>query len=209
MQCYNKYVSRPKESFSRPCRRCQKIINRGTETTGQWTRKMYCSSECKELNREFDRLRGITCGWCKNPVPDGSTRYVKNYVFCSRECFFNHRNSITDFTRTYGFIDKSKSDRIYGKSCVVCGFERTVDRAHIIPGCKGGTIHPSNIVTLCPNHHRLYDRGLLDADEKSIMDAVEKIAYASETSINRNFTPIKRTPTNHRLQSRKIRTEVL
>jgi len=49
--------------------------------------------------------------------------------------------------------------------CEICGFDRYVEKAHIIPRCLGGGRSKSNTVILCPNHHRLLDLGRLTSDE--------------------------------------------
>lgn len=51
--------------------------------------------------------------------------------------------------------------------CVVCGENRVVDAAHLIEKRSGGYGTESNIIPLCPTHHRLYDRGLLSDEENN------------------------------------------
>ena len=51
--------------------------------------------------------------------------------------------------------------------CVVCGENRVTDAAHLIPRKRGGVRAVSNIVPLCPTHHRLYDRGKLSDEENN------------------------------------------
>jgi hypothetical protein len=41
-----------------------------------------------------------------------------------------------------------------GHRCTVCGCGGSLDVHHIVPRSRGGTNAPSNLVTLCPNHHR-------------------------------------------------------
>ena len=50
--------------------------------------------------------------------------------------------------------------------CCLCGWDKTsIDLAHIVSNSKGGEWEVDNIVPLCPNCHRRYDRGLLSDDE--------------------------------------------
>lgn len=49
--------------------------------------------------------------------------------------------------------------------CEICGFDRFVELCHIVPARFGGPAVSSNILKLCPNHHRLFDRNLLSSDE--------------------------------------------
>ena len=61
--------------------------------------------------------------------------------------------------------------------CVVCGETRVVDAAHLIPRTEGGITQISNIVPLCPTHHRLYDRGKLSEEENDKLVAFLFIKY--------------------------------
>jgi len=50
-------------------------------------------------------------------------------------------------------------------ACEICGFCRLIERAHIIPARYGGPAEDFNLMTLCPNHHNLFDRDLLTWEE--------------------------------------------
>jgi hypothetical protein len=52
-----------------------------------------------------------------------------------------------------------------GTKCVICGFDRYVECAHIVPRRLGGGFRVLNILILCPNHHRIFDYGLLNNEE--------------------------------------------
>lgn len=48
-------------------------------------------------------------------------------------------------------------------SCCICNWnEDSIDIHHIIPKKYGGSNELENLTPLCPNHHRLADRGKLD-----------------------------------------------
>lgn len=51
------------------------------------------------------------------------------------------------------------------KQCEICDFDRFVELAHIIPNRHGGGFEEWNILYLCPNHHRLWDRQALNDKE--------------------------------------------
>ena len=51
---------------------------------------------------------------------------------------------------------------VAGRSCIVCGTERRIDPAHLIPRSLGGCGDAACCVPLCRPHHRAYDRGELD-----------------------------------------------
>jgi hypothetical protein len=51
---------------------------------------------------------------------------------------------------------------VAGRSCIVCGSEKRVDPAHLIPRSLGGCGHALCVTALCRRCHRAYDRGELD-----------------------------------------------
>lgn len=53
------------------------------------------------------------------------------------------------------------------RRCAICGFQYdyVLDAAHIVPVAEGGTDTYDNGLGLCPNCHRMYDRGLILVDE--------------------------------------------
>ncbi|MCH8329589.1 MAG: hypothetical protein IIB81_04310 [Nanoarchaeota archaeon] len=54
---------------------------------------------------------------------------------------------------------------------MICGFNRVIEKCHIIPKAKGG----KECIWLCPNHHTLFDRGELTKEEfKKILKRYEK-----------------------------------
>jgi hypothetical protein len=51
---------------------------------------------------------------------------------------------------------------VAGRSCIVCGTDRRMDPAHLIPRSMGGCGDPLCVIPACRVHHRAYDRGELD-----------------------------------------------
>lgn len=51
---------------------------------------------------------------------------------------------------------------VAGRPCIVCGTDRSIDAAHLIPRSLGGCGDVACCVPLCRWHHRAYDRGELD-----------------------------------------------
>ncbi len=51
---------------------------------------------------------------------------------------------------------------VAGRSCIVCGTDRRIDPAHLIPRSMGGCGDPLCVIPACRVHHRSYDRGELD-----------------------------------------------
>jgi len=51
---------------------------------------------------------------------------------------------------------------VAGRCCIVCGSDRRIDPAHLIPRSLGGCGDPLCVVPACRRCHRAYDRGELD-----------------------------------------------
>jgi hypothetical protein len=51
---------------------------------------------------------------------------------------------------------------VAGRRCIVCGIDRRIDPAHLIPRSLGGCGDALCVVPCCRSHHRAYDRGELD-----------------------------------------------
>ena len=41
------------------------------------------------------------------------------------------------------------------KKCLICGFDKLIDVHHLVAKSKGGSHAPSNLIVLCPNHHKM------------------------------------------------------
>ena len=51
---------------------------------------------------------------------------------------------------------------VLGRRCIVCGADKRIDPAHLIPRSLGGCGDALCVVPLCRRCHRAYDRGELD-----------------------------------------------
>lgn len=61
----------------------------------------------------------------------------------------------------FKYLLKKYNLKKFYEKCCLCGWdEANVDLAHVVPHLEGGSCSYDNIVPLCPNHHRVYDRGL-------------------------------------------------
>jgi hypothetical protein len=57
---------------------------------------------------------------------------------------------------------ESQRAAVAGRNCVVCGTDRRIDPAHLIPRGLGGCGDALCVIPACRAHHRAYDRGELD-----------------------------------------------
>ena len=104
-----------------------------------------------------------------------------NRKYCSEACIRKHEAE----TRTSYIANRAKRINsvahnvywAYGCKCAICGWQASPDLIsvkgklqyshgneihHIIPAREGGTEEDSNLILLCPNHHKQADMGLID-----------------------------------------------
>lgn len=137
------------------CRQCQGGFKR---CVGMPKDKKFCSQACWRANQKARWVQAV-CPSCKKDFTDKKYASKRRQRYCSVQCAWDGR------PRTYAARSATRliaAPHIYGSSCLICGFDRAIDYAHIKPACEGGTIHPSNILPLCPNHHRLFDQKKLN-----------------------------------------------
>ncbi len=85
------------------------------------------------------------------------------------------------------------------KKCVICGFDRILDRAHLIPrkitegivGLKrNNQFYNKYVILLCRNHHFLFDNNKLNEDEWKILKPLfQKIHNELFLLVNSNLIP--------------------
>jgi hypothetical protein len=64
-------------------------------------------------------------------------------------------------TPSMGATDAQRA-AVAGRVCIVCGSDRRIDPAHLIPRSLGGCGDALCVVPACRRCHRAYDRGELD-----------------------------------------------
>lgn len=79
-----------------------------------------------------------------------------NTLYCSIKCC--NKNKVDK--RKLTFKQKEKVIILKTRGCEICKWKKaSCDIHHIKSIAKGGTNRPSNLITLCPNHHRMADQG--------------------------------------------------
>jgi len=138
-------------------------------------RAKFCSNACKfAYQRAVNIENGTgrltkTCEVCATPFT--YYRSVRpNAAFCSLSC-----RSIVHSGKLKGRIQEVFKDRAtFTKSmrrflpseCAICGWgEASCDVCHIIARKAGGPDLLENVVMLCPNHHRMFDCGLIPVED--------------------------------------------
>lgn len=149
----------------------------------------FCSRACKnEGMRRTTLARCTFCGVEFSAKPSRIDRYGSGLVFCSRKCHGGYRTANPRRSRFEAGV-KPHLRPMYGTACFVCGFDRVVEYAHLISAASGGSIHPDNIVPLCPNHHTLLDRGQLNNEEFERLSDRLIYAWGSHMSLTEDATP--------------------
>ena len=155
------------ETNRRPNKRCDVC---GKEFKATSPRQRLCSIECRTkwltVNPPNERKRVLVhCAECGKGIYRAPYQVGGQDYACSKKC----RYLIVARKTSGPNIDAKKlALQRDGGKCVICGFDVVVEVHHIKPrkrGGGGGTDDLDNLVTLCPNHHTMADRGLLNDTE--------------------------------------------
>ena len=145
----------------RQCLECKQIFlaDRREVTRGN---AKFCSISCSVTN--INRQRGevtlnLICIHC-------GAQFISAYKFreyCSTSCKLKHYR----FRKRPDKLRQSTEIKcLQSLPCEICGWkEATRDIHHIINVKDNGTDDLSNLVALCPNHHRMAHRKLLSQDD--------------------------------------------
>ena len=100
-----------------------------------------------------------------------------NAQYCSVKCKqADHGNKVRgqyngrytgDYSSSVSFRNSIRSR--FANACMICGWaESSCDVCHIVAKADGGEDKIENIIMLCPNHHRMYDNGLISQDKMRV-----------------------------------------
>ena len=88
-------------------------------------------------NKTIRKDRHIRCDECKQHRKHSKEQEINSILDCSKRTISK-------------ILNRSKI------VCAICGWnESTCDIHHIIEKCNGGTDDVSNLIIVCPNHHRI------------------------------------------------------
>jgi hypothetical protein len=132
----------------------------------------YCSQECYRVDHARKKAICPECGtefFPKRP----------RKKFCSRDCANKNQKRKELEPRDLGRLRDKRAleKRIKDRTCQICGFNRFTEFCHIIPNFAGGKYTLDNTLVLCPNHHTLYDHGLLLPEEISRLSEKVQAQY--------------------------------
>lgn len=144
-----------------PCAVC------GAPFRAATTRQRICSIECRtewmRLNPPNARkVVRVECAVCGAPIYRAPHQFRSHNACCSQTC---RDKWVGDLMRQRITLPRRLALQRDESRCRVCGFDALVEVHHIKPRHKGGKDALDNLITLCPNHHTMADRGLLSPEE--------------------------------------------
>lgn len=151
-------------TIERTCKNCSQSflaeareVNRGNAH--------YCSLSClasyKNENKSFNsnNVKAYICKKCGRDFESSSITFAK---YCSSSC---KQKDYRLNKKSGNPFDRALEKTIKEYPCEICSWaEASRDAHHILSVSKGGKSLVDNLISLCPNHHRLADYNLLSQD---------------------------------------------
>jgi len=211
--CYHMYRRENKDEYRKEkhisliCDYCGKSFTRRKAEVTRSARH-FCSQRCAGKARVPPALTGSRqpsiekiCEQCGQPFMARASR--REPRFCSRECTYAWQSVHFTGTNNPNYRHGQNqgaahyiAERYYPAACILCGFDVVTIVHHIIPKSDGGTNSPTNLAILCPNHHAMTHRGLIDRD--TLAAAASKAMFSEKRSIS----PSCASPARHCFRKR-------
>ena len=141
------------------CKHCKKEFEADTREIKRGN-ALFCSLTCSASSSNVNRPQYLhICKICNEEYNTTS----KQSSFCSGSCKsknYREKQKIRKYSikTIYKLLKKIP--------CQLCGWKDTTrDIHHIIPVSKGGTNDISNLIVLCPNHHRMVHHDLISKEQ--------------------------------------------
>lgn len=96
----------------------------------------------------------ITCMDCKKEKPHHAKGYCR---YCYNKRFYTEYSRLASRKQGSGVTREVFAQ--LDKKCLICGFDKIIDVHHLVSKSKGGTHDLSNLIVLCPNHHKMVHHG--------------------------------------------------
>ena len=159
----------------RICKFCEKEfqadkreVNRGNA--------IFCSLNCAAFYKNSHAFKyNVKCIICDTLFQSISSKAK----YCSSKCKSKHYRILI---KTNNGLTNKYQKILLSLPCEVCGWNQGPrDVHHILPVKEGGKNEIYNLITLCPNCHRLSHRNLLSKDK---LNKLVEIRTISSSSIN-------------------------
>lgn len=135
-------------------------------------RAKYCSLSCAaKVSKQLQYER--VCKHCGSHFHSSS----KHSLYCSDSCKQkNYRAQAKDSGNMKQLYKLFKDT-----PCEICGWDETSrDLHHIVEVSNGGKSIPDNLISVCPNHHRMIHKNLISKD--TLLKCVEDRTISSPSS---------------------------
>ena len=141
------------------CIFCKNIFNAESKEIKRGNAN-YCSISCsikhRNLLKPYKKCKCIVC----NNIFDSKSTTTK---YCSSQCKSKHYR---DLIKTNENGTRKLQKILLLLPCANCQWNiSSRDIHHIIPSCEGGKNEMNNLITLCPNCHRMAHRKLLSKNK--------------------------------------------
>jgi HNH endonuclease len=179
------------------CEKCGGFFNRPMQKVNQSVAKgwhQFCSKECK-LDFQSTTIE-TPCGACGKVVyrKEHARKSSKSgFVFCDRSCAATYNNTVCRRGEHHPNFKKAVERRLEGfipirnnyrticflyheRKCVVCSERIAVD-AHHLDGNHANN-DPSNLIPLCPTHHRYWHSKYRSLIESKVNEYRERFLEA-------------------------------
>ena len=136
------------------CNECYSEFTALTEKVKRGNAK-FCTRSCSAkytIKSKKSKLK--TCRQCAKRFRTKNS----NAKYCSIKCSGRNSTEKRKLTST----QKEKVTKLKKRGCEICNWKKaSCDIHHMTPISKGGTNRLSNLITLCPNHHRIADQEII------------------------------------------------
>lgn len=153
------------KTISKICEYCNTSFDADIREHNRGNAK-FCSISCgmKNSNSNREQINKI-CKHCGRDYQSSNN----NSQYCSKSCKQkNYRHTSKHILGK----EKELIDNIRKEPCSICGWQESIrDVHHIIPVSKGGKNINENLISLCPNHHRMVHNNLIS--ENDLYKAIE------------------------------------
>jgi hypothetical protein len=137
------------------CKKCNESFKVDTRELNRGNGK-YCSLSCAAKTSKLQKYEKI-CKHCGTQYYTAS----KFSKYCSSHC--KQRNYRL---KSKGAFNMKAFYKLFKNlPCELCGWkEASRDLHHIIPVSSGGKNETNNLISVCPNHHRMIHKNLISKD---------------------------------------------
>lgn len=146
-------------SMEKICKHCNQIFDAEPREINRGNAK-FCSLSCASKNRNLNKKKyNISCIICNNSFISVNPKAK----YCCNACKLRaYRKKMKSNFQ----ISRKEYNILISQPCAICNWNKTsCDVHHIIPVYMGGLNESHNLITLCPNCHRMAHRNLISQAE--------------------------------------------